>query len=207
MEDSIEKKIEKAADQFISRLPLFVVVGILGFGFCMGFMINYMNNTSQDPSIKEESYFSSSDYKIIGTISSRKHLGGCTYLLKINVDSASFASTVEPECLNFVGLYNERLNFAYFLAENCDWRHDEGSNWTSCRDSDWIDCGKVQRPLSPVNITIDSSQRKVFLETNNAVHEEVYRTSGIYSDHLVNYIKSLRNAVYANPDYYNLIKF
>ena len=178
-------------------LPLMLPVGVFAWGIIHAIINFSPDNTYQ---ARLEAYFASSEYKIRGKVSSRKFLGGCAFLLKINVDSASFVSTKDIEHggpfsnvytnQSYVGLYNERLGFVYFLADNCDWIGKD-SNWTACEDPNWIDCRGVERPLLPINITIDSKLRKVFYETPDTTYEENLYPYNIYTKYLERYKKNV----------------
>ncbi|MBQ3635810.1 MAG: hypothetical protein II951_09380 [Bacteroidales bacterium] len=180
-------------------LPLMLPVGVFAWG-----IIHVIINVDPDNTYQAylDNYFASSEYLIRGKISTRKFLGGCTFLSKIDVDSVSLVSTIDSKDMDrapfrnistskpYVGICNQRLGFVYFLADNCDWVQKD-SNWTTCEDPNWIDSRGVERPLLPINITIDSKLRKVFYETPDTVYEIDLCPDDIYTKYLEKYKKNV----------------
>ena len=151
-------------------MPLFLGV-IFFFGAFMVGVIYLINNNSRKYDEIQENYFSSSFYKIKGKVSTREFLGGATFLLKIYIDSISLISTVDAKDVNYAGVYNQRYNLIYFLSENI--------NWIACKD--------IEQSTLPINITIDSYQRKVFYQMIDTTYETNLRSYHIYTDHLSKY--------------------
>ena len=172
------------------RLGTFLIIGMFCFGVFVWLFITDMARSSQEYKDNQEAYFASSEYHIRGKVSMRKYLGGGTFLLKIKADSVSLVSTIDSKDAEYAGLYNERLSLVYFLTDNSNW-DEEDPNWIACKDSNWIACRGVERPILPINITIDSNLRKVIYDTPDTTYEMNMRSYHVYTKYLEKYKKNV----------------
>lgn len=127
-----------------------------------------ITNSSYEYHKAQENYFSSSSYKFYGCLYERKHLGGATFLLKIDIDSALLSSTIPPKATNYTGPYNKQHRYIYLLAQN----------------TEWLTHKDIERPI---HVTIDSSLRKIVYESKDTTFETRLRAYQIYTDRLSKY--------------------
>ncbi len=147
-------------------IPLSLGLIILTFLYSS---ITYENN--------QDNYFSKSSYTLTGKIIDSKHLGGVSYLMKIQVETMDLHRNELGQFDDFAGIYDRESNTAYMVND--------------------VDNSLLEKELKKFpDIKIYSADRKVkYFINDHVVIEGTLATASVYKRQLTKIEKRLKGSV------------